>query len=955
MPSFKPPTVAQVNEALRRILTPQLRQAFFDGLKNPLWVEPLAREGMFDNPPEPEMTDDGLIRDLYWPEIDYLKRVAPVAPKAVVDVLLKLAGSNNVWVRRAVFSIGASIPSDEAAKLKSLIKTSSESGFGRRSDPREIVAFAVNLLKGGQQKSGKQMANLMFRPSASEIPHKPNLALEEYWYQDGLPRVVETFDDANDGLKTVLPWLEEYERHSGRLTDTFDWTYMSRDSIRHPVRHRSAEQSLIDAVCDLATKAMTSDPRVAKSTLSKSRMALTRKITLYAVSEALRNSRDQTHFDAHNLLAVAAELVADSEFREDSCRIEFGELARQVARHSPSALEPLIDFIAAGPQMEMDQLRERLRRDEEDTPEELQQRAEAVLDTWKHQWLSAVGSDALPAALKPVLVDLDAQFGAIESPLSPEIRHSSWSGPNSPMSTDEMSVMGSAELAAHLESWHDVGDGWAPGPSHEGQARELSSLVATSPKALNGIDDLVDRLRPTYLRAILEGWEASVKADIDLDWHQSINLIKGVLTHSDASSFPVEGGQWDDDVDYRGAKKAAVGLLEELVQKRESSSMPAEARRHFADLLINAADDESAWTEYDSVSPEKDMDPLTLSINWQWPIRVRGLLNLMLHGTNTSWYEAARLAFEREIERPDNRGASRAVIGERLGRLLSVVPDWIKPRLGPLIGSTDGITRNQQIALTTAMAVHYYSSALYDFLAPSMIAAIQSTEPLIAGWQNSQSDPLQRIGEWVVDAIIFGHKTLSDPVAAEFFATAEPKIRGGAVGHVAWSFANAESVEDTIRDRLADLWDKRMEHVREHPEDNRELVEFYWFVRSGKFNVSWWLPRLEEGLELAPELARESFMISKQIASSADVDPRGALEVVRCLLTNREDAHTSFWDLSENVVPMVIARAITSGYEQLEREAILFMNELGEQGNPGLEKEVRAVLNGEITQDDVDE
>ncbi|MGP5389659.1 hypothetical protein [Glutamicibacter arilaitensis] len=952
MSSFKPPTDTQVNEALRRILTPQLRQAFFDGLKNPLWVEPLAKAGMFDNPPEPEMTDDGLIRDFYWPEIDYLKRVAPKTPKAVVDILLKLNDSNNAWVHGAVFSIGASIPSDETARLKPLIKNLNEIDFGRRSDPREIVALAVNLLRGGQQKVGKWVANLIFRPSPSEIPHRPNLTIKEHWYQEGLPRVVDTFDDANDGLKTVLPWLEEYERHSGRVTDSYDWTFMSHDSIRHTIRRRSAEQSLIDAVFDLATKSMISDPRVAKATLSKSHMVLTRKITLSAVSEALGGNSDRTPTENHNLLAIAAELVADSEFREDSCRIQFGELARQVAKHSPSVLEPLISFIATGPQMELDQLRERLRRDEEDTPDELQERVEAVLDTWKHRWLSAVGSDALPTVLKPILLELDARFGAIESPLSPEVLHSSWCGPNSPISTDEMSVMSSAELATHLESWHDVGDGWGPGPSHEGQARELSAFIATSPKALEGIDDLADRLRPTYLRAILEGWEASVKADFDIDWNQSISLVKGILTHSDASSFPVEGGRWDDDVDYRGAKKAAVGLLEELVKKRDASSMPAEARRRFADLLINA-NDQSDWTEYDSISPEHGMDPLTLSINWQWPIRVRGLLNLMLYGPNASWYEAAREAFEREITRPDSKGASRAVIGERLGHLLSVVPDWIKPRLGALIGSTDGITRNQQIVLTTAMAVHYYSSALYDSLAPSMIAAIRSTQPLVAGWQNSQSDPLQRIGEWVIDAIIFGHKTLSDSVAAEFFATADPKIRGAAVGHIAWQFGNAESVDDVIRDRLADLWDTRMDHVREHPEDHQELLEFYWFVSSGKFDVSWWLPRLKEGLGHAPELAHESHMISKQIASSADVDPSGAFQVVRLLLTNREDASTLFWVLSENAVPMVIARAVASGHEHLKQEAILFMNELGEQGNPALEKKVQAVLNGEITQDDV--
>ncbi|QHK19836.1 hypothetical protein GU243_08915 [Pseudarthrobacter psychrotolerans] len=953
MPNLKSPTSAQVNEALRRIPTPPLRRAFFEGLKNPMWVEPLAKAGMFDNPPEPEATDDGLIRDFYWPEIDYLIRVAPSAPSAVVNVLLKLAHSRNAWVRRAVFTIGASIPANEAERLQPLLKSWSASGFGWRSDPREMVAFAVNLLKGGQYKSGKWMANLLFRPIGSKNSHKPDLALDDYWYQDGLPRIVEALGD--DGLKTVLPWLEEYERHSGHLTEAFDLSDMSRESIRHKGdQHPSTEQSLIDAVRDLAAKAMAADPETAKTTLIKSRMALARKITLYAATEALRNDGDLNQGEVDGLLTVVPEFMADSEFRDDSCRIEFGELAREVARISPSSLEPLVNFISAGPRIEMDQLRERVRRDEDDTPEELQERIVAVLETWKHRWLSAIGSEALPPALKPVLTEFDARLGAIESPLSPANRLTSWSGPNSPVSGDEMSIMSSAELVAYLESWHDTGDGWGPEPSHEGQGRELSTLIATNPSAIDGIDDLVDRLRPTYLRAIMQGWEAAVKTGIGLDWHQAAKQIGGVLAHSDTSPFPVEGGDWDDDVDFRGAKKAAVSLLEELVKKRETPPISPDAAPLFADLLIRAADDETAWTEYDADDHGSGMDPLTLSINWQWPIRLHGLLNLMAHGTGTPWYGAARTAFEREIERPDKRGASRAVIGEGLGRLLSVDPDWLKPRLGALFGSADGISRDQQVALTTAMASHYYHRALYDLLTPSMIAAIQSTEPLVAGW-HGQSDPLQRIGEWVVSALIFGHKTLSDSVAEAFFTTAEPKVRGEAVGRIAWSFIHAESVGDVVRDRLADLWDARVEHVRSRPEDKQELNEFYWFVRSGRFDASWWLPRLKESVELDPELAGQRFMIGKQIASSSDVDPRGALEATRVLLANREEAGMPVWDLTQNAVPMVIARAINSGDEQLKQDAIQFMDDLGENGNPGLEKEVNEVLSGRITQDDVGE
>ena len=63
------------------------------------------------------------------------------------------------------------------------------------------------------------------------------------------------------------------------------------------------------------------------------------------------------------------------------------------------------------------------------------------------------------------------------------------------------------------------------------------------------------------------------------------------------------------------------------------------------------------------------MDPLTLSLNWQWPIRVRGLAYLVARGTEAPWHDAARAALEHELARNDTRGASRAVLGGSIGRL----------------------------------------------------------------------------------------------------------------------------------------------------------------------------------------------------------------------------------------------------------------------------------------------
>lgn len=956
MSGFRAPSDEEVREAVRRVAAPQLRRVFFERLRNPYWLEPLAKEGFFDNPPEPEAMPDGLIRDQYWPEIDYLVRAAETKPTEVVDILRKLETTNNPWVRRAVFTVGASIPAPDAARLIPLLKSWLPTGFGWRSDPREMVDLAINLLVGEQVTAGRWLANVLFRPNALHDGEGARPALDEYWYAEGLPRLVAVMGP--DGLQVVLPWLSEYERQHGNRTDTYDMTHFARESVRRRSDdgiggHRSVEHALIDAVRDLAVVAVRADPDKAIELLLSSDMVLGRKIALFAVGEVLGEPA-RTAAEIKGLLVSASGLLWSAASREDSCRIEFGELARAVASRSPALLDPLAKFLAAGPAVGLEALRERLDRDPDGTPEDLERRVDAYLDGWRHRWLSAVGHDALPADLRPALAELDARLGPIENPLLPSPRITSWVGPTSPLTRDQMSAMSGRELVSHLESWHDNGDGWGPEPSHEGQGRLLTELVTTNPTLLSGIDGLVGRLRPTYLSAMLGGWDAALKAGLALDWVQVAEVAGAVLRHPDESGFPVEGGRWDDEPDYRFAKHAAVRLLESLVGRRDDSIVPVDALGSFARLLLAEARDDAAWVEYIDGARESGMDALTLSINWQWPIRVRGLVNLLLHGGTTSWYADAKAALEAELARVDEPGASSAVIGEALGRLLSADPNWIEARISELFGARDGLTRNQQIAVTTAMAVHYYHDRLYRLLSPSMIGAIDLGDAVVTGWDQN-SDPLQRIGEWVVNAYIRGDVTLEDPVASAFFARASAETRGKALGHIAWSFFHAERVDAEIRDRIADLWDRRFEHVRSHPDDSHELNEFHWVVKCGKFPVSWWLPRLKEAVEMDPDLARERYMIGKEVAAAAESDPAGALAALKVLMLLRAEAGLPAWELSRNAVPIVIARAMASGDSAVRHDAIALMNHLGELGHIGLEQEVEAALSGKIGQDDVAE
>jgi hypothetical protein len=951
MPRYNSPTDPEVFEVVRRITTPQLRRAFFEGLRNPLWVVPLAKAGFFSAPPEPEITPDGLVRDIYWPEMEYLARAASEVPRDVVDVLLPLQASSNAWLRRGVVTVAGAIPVEESVRLAPLLKAWAKSGFGWRTDPRDLVRLSVHFLRGGNKKLGRWLANILFRPNGNGNRRHPSDALEEYWYEQGLPELVSALDD--DGLSVVWPWLEMYERQVGHLTSELDMTYFSRGSIRtRGEGYDGVEQVLIDAVRDLAIRAMMVDPVRAISVLLRPETILGRKIALFALGEAMRQPI-KSPAKATVIRAVAEQLLFDGESLDDACRVDYAELARGVAVTAPDLLGRLPEFLADGPKVDEDRLRQWM-GGEDDGEDGVEERVVEYRARWLHRWLSSIGVGALPDQLRHELKALDHRFGIIDLPLQPASLITTWSGPNSPITVDEMSIMSARELIAHLETWHPTARHLGPEPSHEGQGRELTTLLTSSPQAIVGTR-LIDRLRPTYLRAILRGWEAALKAGLELDWDAAAGLIGEVLGHGYDSAFAHEANGFDDDADFRGAKQAAIGLLEELVKDSPAVTVPEAAMARFADLLIDSADDEEAWSDYSSETRQGGMDPLTLSLNSQWPMRIRGLAHLMSRDRDAPWYRRARAALVRELERDDVRGASRAVLGEVLGRLMIIDEHWVEQNTPRWFGTAAGTTTDQQIALTTATAVHHYHPMLYTVLSGPMQGVLAADQPVAVGWSNHQSGPVQRIGEWVIEAIIRGDKELNDPVAHAFFSTAPAKERGEALGHIAWTFMHAERVDDSIRDRFADLWDERVEHVRSHPEDCEELIGFFWFVKSGTFAPKWWLPRLKEAAALNPHLGPERYMIGKELASAADVDPRTSFDVLKLLLENHEDPGMAAHDLTSNALPMVLARALGSGDQALGVEATKYMNRLGEQGHRALEGEVKAVLEGVITQADVEE
>lgn len=940
MTNHKEPTPEQVKQILRKISTLQLRRVFYSGNKNPLWVRPLLDAGAFIDPPEPTVDDKGLVREQPWPEIDYLKEMAPYVPDAVVDAILAVKNSSNSWIRRSVFEIGATIPADQAARIVPIIKgwADANTGLGFRSDPRNQALMVRNLLDNDQYKAGMELAAILLEPRSGNDRVKVVTNLEEYWYAEELPEIIRSMGQM--GIGPVCRWLLAYERLDGRLSDKSDSTFMDRSVIdRADTNHGDIRQALIDGLLSLSIENIEKTPEKAIPFLLKHRAMIVMRVALFATNQVLRKlTKDKQ--DTTAVMAAARELLRDTLCTDSVCRVEYAQLVQTMYTIDPSALDELPTIIEAGPFGDSNIFRDKLRKDVEED-KTIEEKLIERTEYWRHRLLAAIGHDSLPKGLQDALETLDEKLGVIAKPLSPFMSTStSWVGPTSPVSKDDFTIMSAKDIINHLEIWKPR-DSWNS-PSHEGQAREITGLLTTNPLMISGVDSLVDRLRPTYLSAIFRGWEAAIKADIAPDWQQLVSTTSAVLSHSDESSFAQEGRDFDDEPDYKNAKQSAESLLEELAKKRDGLKIPEDVMESIANLILDT-NTEGAWQNYIESASESKMDPLTISINYRWPIHFRAIIMLLTHGRGTPWYSKALATLDNELVRDDKIGASRAVLGERLGNLSYFAPEWLAKHKEEILGTESFISTSQQITLTTMLATSGYYNDAFDLVRESLLAATKQIDSLARGWE-MQFKPDQLVGQWVIHAYIWGHIGYEDEVLQLFYRHSSPETRGDVIGYIAWAFMHADKVDSALIPRLGVLWDLRVAHVKEHPEDKAELDDFYWFVRSGKYPPDWWLPRLIEAAELHGNLNTQG-MVGEILAEAAKDYPRDTLTALRLLLTDEPDIDGMRYDLTEHAAPSVIAAALKSSDTSVAKDARDYMNKLGAGGYIDLEDRVNTIIN----------
>jgi hypothetical protein len=1030
MTEWPEPTEQQLDQVLGRLGDQQHRWHFFEHLENPRWLRHLKDRGVFAAPPRPWIDAEGQTRLPPWPEAGYLARMAPHEPELAVEIVRTAGSTTNSLVHREFIEVALAVPADLSVQLAPLVKEWLNSPSADWLNAHRLAQLVAHLARGGHVKAAHRLATqlILMRVDAGSParaagrPHTratKNVStwLEPYAYADVLGTMLPDLAavEGLQALELVNHQLETWLRHGGQgsVADRSDYSFIWRPSIEAHEQNLggTVEDALIDAARDTA-RLLVNHPEVQVEDVvvafERRSWTLFRRLALNVLADLVsaRQAGDP------KVLDLARERVVSSENLNDLGLIhEYSMLTR--------ALLPLLDedavqawaaLIEAGPVIDEDALRARLRagletsRQPESGADENHDQAKAS----PQQPLSAEDElAAQPTAPGPAEAILDEQvrryrdlwrrdrLGAVQAALPPflqerydklarrlgEADHSdfaaymtTWSGPTSPSTKDELSALAIDELIAYLQRWRPDSSQWPPRASTEGLARELTAAVASDPSRFADRAEDFAASGPSFSRAVLQGLEGALQSDRRFAWPSVVTLCTLVAAQPDDGTEPAVD-HFDEDPSWRWAQQEAASLLAMGLEPR-LGELPFSLSEQVLAALARLVESPHPTPEHEERYGGDNMDPATLALNTTRGQALRGLVAYAAWHTRhypteppeetdspkgataspeTSLSDVLGILDRHLDPASDSSPAVRSVYGQHFPVLLHVAPQWARSRTARIFGSGLPLNEQQKAAAETFLAFNRPSSPLLDALRPQYATWVQALPTNTFDYQpfHSPESIPEQLAAHLLLLYIWGRLELQTGLLADFFKLAPLEVRRKALANVGWQLSRTEQVipEDVLA-RLQTLWETRRRAAIEAAQLDRdsgedanpasELAAFGSWFRSGRFDPQWALNELLVVVDHIGTFERLDVDVTEQLAKTARTDPDVALRIYDRLVR----AARQGWYLPEVVREghPVLAAALRSDREDLVDRATQLINEFGSWGLVNTREAVQAVL-----------
>jgi hypothetical protein len=298
---------------------------FFATIQDPAWIEPLAEAGFFKTP-EPAIEQDGYISFPFWPESQYLLRMADKDPKAVLQIIQKnidsMADTKNQRVHEDIVQILLKLDSDSAVRFTTkVVELIDKSTFLRVPD---IAAdLAVKFAEDGQIGAALRIAETLLEvkpdPRLENMDKEeskyaliePQIKFGDYEYQEIAKKLTPSLTKANatkaidlfSGLldKAIRYKLLQYagEEMEDDESAWEDYSNIWRPKIEDGVRsyEHQPRHGLVSSLRDSLTIMLESDIAIAEKRKLLDQIC-SKKFTIFKriVEYVLRDYKDQEGF-----------------------------------------------------------------------------------------------------------------------------------------------------------------------------------------------------------------------------------------------------------------------------------------------------------------------------------------------------------------------------------------------------------------------------------------------------------------------------------------------------------------------------------------------------------------------------------------------------------------------------------------------------------------------------------
>lgn len=767
------------------------------------WLEPLRKDGAFDNPPPLVANEEGMYVYPRWPQGRFLTRVAADAPREVIEIGQGLE-TNNPEAHESLVAAALNMEVSDAVALVERIEQWLQNPvhWGLPLKVRDLIARFVDA--GAVEEGLALMRPLVTSPAegGNGVDGEQVMWLVE--------RVFPAVGVAGLDLLADL-MTEEAQAEAGR---SLEYSQTWRPDIGSE-RMRDDRDHLVSAVRDAAAASVEAGTDLVDvlAALERPALEITRRIAIDLLS---RQPATET----------ARSYLLDREILEDgSYRREYIKLAEAGFADLPEASQAqLLEWIGEAQHHAEHPERQRI---------------------WQLHMLSAVG-DQLPEEWISKRAELEGEFGQVE-PASVAFPQARFVGSRSPISPDAMKEMEIDAILDYLRTWEPEDDGF-DAPSREALAPVLEGVVDDEPAAFaSAAPGFVD-VDPTYVRAVLRGLDGALKASRDFDWRPVLDLI-AAISDLPGDSERQDQASSDDDPGWSWSWQQALELILHGLSSSAENKLDDDLFGVVAEIArthVERADPSLADEREDAWGPE------TLAVNSVRCTALRVVIVLAERkreaeadgkGELDSAVETLLEAYLDPEKEPS--GAVRSIFGWYFGKLMYCDETWAIRHALTIFPTED--ERLWRAAWESFVMRHYGHDKLLEVLESSYRRAVEEISPEKP--EKRLNDPDEALVAHLVSyylsgSIDFGEGSLLD----RFYERASTERRSQAISIVGTSMEVLSPLGEDGEARLRALAERRLSTV-EGGADPDELAGFAWWFSSGEFDIGWSLDFLRRALQ----------------------------------------------------------------------------------------------------------